>query len=482
MHFSSILYILGWLVTAFGVSMIFPVWAALHFNDGDWMVFVGTGGVTVFLGVNLVLMNRRNEIVLSHRDGFLLTLLSWTVLSAIGSIPFYLAGVTATWADAFFESVSGLTTTGATVLVGLDTMGHGILLWRHILQWLGGMGIIVLAIAVLPFLGVGGMQLFRTEMPGVVKDKLQPRLSETARMLWIVYLGFTVIWIVLYWLAGMTAFDAICHAFSTIAIGGFSTHDASFAYFDSVLIELICIVGMIVGTLSFALHYICLTRRDPRLYWKNEEFRFYMGVLVIACMTVFLALLFTSDYSFGQALRYGVFNTVSIATTTGFATTDYSLWHAVVPMVMLMVMFMGGCSGSTGGGMKILRIMLVVKQGMRELFRLVHPHSVSHIKVGRQMVPDHIMQALWSFVGLYVIVFNAVALVLTLYGIDLVTAFSAAAATITNTGPGLGDVGPSSNYAGLPGGAKLVLCLSMLVGRLEIFTLLVILTPAFWKK
>jgi len=482
MHFSSIMYILGWLATFLGVSMLAPMLTSIYFNDHDWLVFLGTGGVSVFGGVNLVLMNRKKDLSLTHRDGFLLTILAWIVLSAIGSIPFYLAGVTATWVDAFFESVSGMTTTGATVLVGLDTMGHGILLWRHMQQWLGGMGIIVLAIAILPFLGIGGMQLYRCEMPGVVKDKLQPRLSETARLLWTVYLAFTVLWIVLYYLAGMTLFDAICHAFSTIAIGGFSTHDASFGYFDNPMIEIVAILGMLVGAVNFALHYLLFARKDIRVYFRDEEFKFFITIIGGACLVVVLALLGTSEYSFSESIRHGIFNTVSIATTTGFATTDYSLWHTIVPMIMLMTMFIGGCSGSTGGGMKVMRIMLVMKQGGRELFRLVHPHSVSHVKIGRQMVPENVMQALWSFVGLYIIVFNIVALLLTLYGIDLVTAFSAAAATITNTGPGLGEVGPAGNYAGMPAGAKLLLCFSMLIGRLEIFTFLVIMTPAFWKK
>lgn len=334
MHFTSILYILGWLATAFGAAMSFPLITEIYYGGTDWTVFLGTGGVSLFLGVNLVLMNRKTEITLSHRDGFLLTLTSWCLLSVIGAIPFYLGGVTATWVDALFESVSGITTTGSTILVGLDTMGRGILLWRHMLQWLGGMGIIILAVAILPFLGIGGMQLYRSEMSGVVKDKLQPQLRETARLLWVVYIAITVVWISLYIWAGMPFFDAVCHAFSTISIGGFSTHDASFGYFDSELIELVAIGGMLVGATNFSLHYLFLLRREGSVYRGDEEFTFFIKLLFGSCVLVCAYLYATSDYGLLQSIRYGVFNTISIATTTGFATTDYSQWHTIVPMRM----------------------------------------------------------------------------------------------------------------------------------------------------
>ncbi|MBI1362834.1 MAG: potassium transporter [Proteobacteria bacterium] len=462
--------------------MLFPMFTALFFNDGDWMDFLGTGGASVFLGVNLVLMNRKKELILTHRDGFLLTLLAWLVLSAIGAVPFYLNGVAATWIDAFFETVSGLTTTGATVFVGLDNMGHGILLWRSMIQWLGGMGIIVLAVAVLPFLGVGGLQLYRSEMPGVVKDKLQPRLRQTARSLWGVYFGITFSCILCYYFGGMTLFDAICHALTTIATGGFSTHDASFGYFDSPLLESICMVFMLIGSINFNLHFFAVHRGSLKVYKDDEEFRFYIALLFTISFIVGLTVFFAHDLPFLQSMRMAFFHTISIATTTGFATTDYSLWHTLAPMLILMIMFVGGMAGSTSGGLKVMRVMMIVRQGAREIYKLVHPHAVAYVKIGRQRVPEHIVQAVWSFCGVYVIAFNIMAVLLTMYNIDLVTAFSAVAATITSAGPGLGEVGPAGNFAGMPDGAKLILCASMLLGRLELFTILVIFTPMFWKK
>lgn len=480
--FGAIFYILGWVLSFFGLMMIAPALLSWGYHDNHMFAFINTMFCTTFVGGLCILLNKNAEKSLSHKDGFFLTLLTWITLSIVGAIPLYFSGVVPNFVDAFFEAVSGLTTTGASVLSGLDNMDHGVLLWRSLMQWLGGMGIIVLAIAVLPFLGVGGMQLYKSEMPGVEADKLQPRLRETAKMLWIVYVCITVSCAACYNLAGMTTFDAINHALTTAATGGYSTHDASFAYFDSVLIECICIFFMIVGAINYSLHYLFLSGSGIRTYISNVELRTFLTIVSLAALFIVSTLIITDYMSVDNAIRKAVFNVVSVITTTGYVTSDYGAWPVFVSLIMLALMFIGGSTGSTSGGMKVMRIILIVKQGAKELARLIHPRGINRIKIGTQNIPDHVMQAVWSFAGLYILIFIIISMAISSYGIDQITAFSAAAATLTGLGPGLGDVGPASNYGHLPDGVKLLLCLSMLLGRLEIFTILVIFTPAFWKK
>ena len=482
LNYPAILYIIGWVLGAFGLAMALPALLSLVHGDPDWLAFAASSMLTFFIGVNFVLMNRHRSQALSHRDGFLLTLLLWVILSLLGALPFYFSGVTDSFIDAVFETMSGLTTTGATVLSGLDTLGKGVLFWRAMLQWLGGMGIVVLAIAVLPFLGVGGMQLYKSEMPGVVKDKLQPRLKETAKLLWTVYMFLTLLCALLYNAAGMNGFDAICHAFSTISSGGFSTKDASIHYFDSPLIELICIVFMILGGTNFALHYLFLSRRSLNVYRRDNEFMMYIIILGGGAVILSLILWFAHDYAPAQAVRYGLFNVATILTTTGFAAGDYASWYTLAPIMLLMMMLVGGCSGSTAGGLKVLRVVILGRQGLREIYQLIHPRGISHVKVGNRAVPERVIQSVWSFAGLYIIAFNVIALLVAAFGVDLVTSFSAAAATITSVGPGLGSVGPTGNYASLPAAVKVILTFSMLLGRLEVFTVLVVLSPAFWRR
>ncbi len=483
MSFSSIFYIIGILLTAFGVFMVVPGFVSLGYEEphGAFPFFVSSG-FTIFIGMMLFFMNRHREQILSHRDGFLITFLTWATLSFAGAWPLYLTGAAPTFIDAFFEAVSGLTTTGATVMNGLDGMAHSILLWRSMLQWIGGMGIVVLAVAILPFLGIGGMQMYRAEMPGVVKDKLQPRLKETAKLLWMVYFTLTCLCTLGYKVAGMHAFDAINHAFTTVATGGFSTHDSSFAYFNNPMIEVVAILFMLIGGINFSLHYLFINRLSFGVYLRNVEFRFFFTILFIALVLVFSTVTVMDKFNLIESIRYTLFNTISILTTTGYGNADYNSWASLAPMVLFTLMFIGGCSGSTSGGMKVLRIMMIIKQGARELARLVHPRGIVHVKVGRQTIPDEVMQAVWSFAGLYIVFFALFALVVAAYGIDLITAFSAAAATLTGVGPGLGEVGPMGNYGILPLPVKALLCVSMIMGRLELFTLLVILTPRFWRK
>jgi len=417
------------------------------------------------------------------RDGFVIVVLFWTGLGVAGGVPLMLSDQPdISIVDAVFESISGLTTTGATVISGLDDLPKSILFYRQQLQWLGGMGIIVLAVAILPVLGVGGMQLYRAETPGPIKDsKLTPRITETAKALWLIYLTLTVSCMLAYWFAGMGIFDALAHSFSTVSIGGFSTHDASIGYFDNPTIEMVAIFFMLISGVNFALHFFSWRALTLRKYWQDSEFRTYIAGIAAASILVILFLYFSSTVtSLSLAFRQGLFQTVSIATTTGFATTSYSLWPVFIPVLLLLMSFVGGCAGSTGGGMKVIRVLIILKQGMREVKRLVHPNATLLIKVGKKPLPDNVIEAVWGFFSAYVFVFVMLMLVLLATGMDQVTAFSAMAATLNNAGFGLGDV--AANYAPIKDVGKWALCVAMLMGRLEIFTLLVVMSPAFWQR
>ncbi|MDP2285881.1 MAG: TrkH family potassium uptake protein, partial [Pseudohongiella sp.] len=383
--------------------------------------------------------------------------------------------------EAVFDSFSGLTTTGATVLTGLDAMPQSILFYRQQLQWLGGMGIVALAVAVLPMLGIGGMQLYRAESPGPVKnDNLVPRLAETAKALWYIYLGLTVICALAYWAAGMSLFDAICHSFATVAIGGFSTHDASIGYFDSDTINMIAVLFMFLAGMNFALHFTAWRHRSISQYLKDPETRFYAAILFLLALFSIVVLYLTETYELKDAFVHGLFQTVSITTTTGFATADFSAWPYALPYLLIYASIVGACAGSTGGGMKVIRILLIFKQGFREIQRLIHPNAVITVKLGRNMVPDRIIESVWGFFAVYVLVYLVLLIVLLAMGMEVLTAFSAVGACLNNLGPGLEGV--AANYADISDPAKWVLCLAMLLGRLEIFTLLVLFMPMFWRR
>ncbi len=475
--------VLGLLLTLFSLSMLPPVLVSLLYQDGAALPFLSafalilTGGLLIWLPVH----RRRDDLRL--RDGFLVVVLFWTVLGLSGSLPFILAAnphLSVT--DAIFESMSGLTTTGATVIIGIDELPHSILYYRQQLQWLGGMGIIVLAVAVLPMLGIGGMQLYRAETPGPMKDsKLTPRITETAKALWYIYLGLTVSCATAYWIAGMSLFDAVGHAFSTVAIGGFSTHDQSMGYFDNRAIEMIAVVFMLASGVNFALHYVAWNRKLPAVYWGDSEFRFYFALMIAATLVVTVALYFTDTYIFWtDAFTQGLFQVVSVATTTGFTTAEFYFWPPFLEILLLFTSFVGGCAGSTGGGIKVIRFLLLIKQGLREIGRLIHPSAQMPVRIGGKSVNHRVVDAVWGFFSLYVASFTFMYLALAATGLDLMTSFSAVAACINNLGPGLGRVGAS--YAGLHDPAKWILCFAMLLGRLEIFTLLVLLTPSFWRR
>jgi trk system potassium uptake protein TrkH len=483
MHFIVIQRLVGILLMLFSTTLIPPFLIDLVYAEDAGTAFFLSYIVLLILGIIMYLPARKVRGDLRLRDGFMVVVLFWTVLGLAGALPLvFYQSLAVSYTDAVFESISGLTTTGATVLTGLDSMPHSILFYRQELQWLGGMGIIVLAVAVMPMLGIGGMQLYRAETPGPVKDsKLTPRIAETAKALWYIYLGLTVACALAYWLAGMTPFDAVTHSFATVATGGFSTHDASIGYFNSPWIETVAIVFMFLGGVNFALHFAVMRTFNLKHYLRDSEFLMYsltllvVTVLVVACIATQY-----EAYDFVDAFRYGVFSVVSMGTTTGFTTTDFSVWPAFAPVMLLFVGFMGGCGGSTSGGIKVVRILLLIKQGQRELMRLIHPNAQVVVKLGKKPMSDSVIESVWGFFAAYVACFVIMMMLMMFDGTDQITAFSAVAATLNNIGPGLGEV--SANYSSLNDFDKWVLCFSMLLGRLEVFTLLVMFMPAFWRK
>ncbi len=483
MNPAIILRLIGQLLMLFSITLLPPAVIDIFYREDAGQAFFYSYLLLLATGFILWLPVRHIKAELRLRDGFVVVVMFWTVLGLAGSLPFLLyEPLTVSVSDAVFESVSGLTTTGATTFIGLDELPHSILFYRQELQWLGGMGIIVLAVAVMPMLGIGGMQLYRAEAPGPVKDsKLTPRIAETAKALWYIYLGLTIACALSYWVAGMTPFDAICHSFSTVAIGGFSTHDTSIGYFNSPAIEAVAIVFMFLGGINFALHFTSVRALNIMPYLKDAELKMYASVLLFVSVSCVSYLYLHHDVpEFPEAVRQGLFHAISIGTTAGFTTADFSAWPTFVPVMLLFASFVGGCAGSTGGGMKAIRVLLLIKQGQRELMRLIHPSAQVVVKVGRQPVNNAVIDAVWGFFAAYVACFAIMMLLLMLDGYDQITAFSAVAATINNLGPGLGEV--SANYASIDNFSKWLLCFSMLLGRLEVFTLLVMFMPAFWRK
>ena len=482
MNWTVAFRILGLLLMMFSITMLPPVGVSLWYGDGSWLPFMESFALILAAGVLCWYPVRKKRKELRLRDGFLVVASFWTVLGTAGALPLFLAEVPSmSFTDAVFESMSGLTTTGATVLTGLDFLPRSILYYRQQLQWLGGMGIIVLAVAVLPMLGVGGMQLYRAETPGPVKDtKLTPRITETAKALWYVYLSFTSLCVLGYWLAGMELFDAICHAFSTVAIGGFSTHDLSIGYFGSTAIDMVAIVFMVLAGINFSLHFFAWRNVSIGHYRQDPEFRAYMFVLLMLSAIVIGSLSLLGTYSDWDAtVINGLFQSVSIATTTGFTTANYAAWPGALPVMLIFASFVGGCAGSTGGGIKVIRWLLISKQGAREIVRLVHPNAEIPVKLGNSAVPARVIDAVWGFFSVYVVVFGFMLVLMMATGLDQVTAFSAVAATLNNLGPGLGEV--AAGFMTVSDTAKWIAVVGMLLGRLEIFTLLVLITPTFWR-
>jgi trk system potassium uptake protein TrkH len=480
----AVINVLSKVVMLFAAAMAVPLALSEWLGDGAQAGFERGILVTVALGALAWFATRRAKQELQVRDGVLLVVLVWAVAPAFAALPlwFHLDGMSAT--DAYFEAVSGLTTTGATVLTGLDGLPASINFWRGLLHWIGGMGIVVLAVAILPLLGVGGMQIYKAEAPGPMKDsKLTPRITETAKGLWIVYVGLTAMSVVALWAAGMSWLDAFVHGFSAISTGGFSTHDASVGHFNSPLIEAILIATMLAGGMNFTLHLLAWQRRDfIRPFLRDTELQSYLVVLGASIVVLTVHLAWLGKYPSLEALRYAAFNVVSVATTTGFANADYLQWSVFAPLWMLFLGMFVTCSGSTGGGTKMVRAMLVLRQGLREIRRLVHPQAVLPIKLGHQVVPDNVVFAVLAYVVLYLASHVALTFVLVASGMVFDTALSAVIACMNTIGPGLNEIGPVGNYQGLTGFQTWVCSFAMLLGRLEIFTLLAVLMPMFWKK
>jgi len=491
MSFRFIIKVLGALLLFFGLAMSLSfIVSLIYHEDGDAMPFLTATSITIAVGMLAYFSNRSVRKELSIREGFIITTGAWVIACLFGALPFFFSGAFAeqsstvfeNFTNSVFESSSGLTTTGATVMTAIEIPHHAILFWRALTHWLGGMGIILLGVAILPLLGVGGMALFRAEVPGPTKDKLKPRIAETAKLLWAVYVLLTLVEALLLKLAGMTLFDAICHAFATMATGGFSTRNLSVESYDSVYIDFIITFFMVAAGTNFALHYTALTGRI-KVFWKDAEFRFFFGLMLFFTLFFTAVLFVTKTYgNLFDSFRYAVFQVPAIVTTTGFSTADFEKWPLVLQMAILALMFVGGCSGSTGGSIKIVRWMLLLKSAYVELVQLIHPRAVVPVKLGKQVVPPKVLRSIWNFFFLFMGLFVLSTIIMSFYCPDLLTAIAAVAASIGNIGPGLGMVGPGDNYAWIATGGKWVLILNMILGRLEIYTVIILFTPTFWRK
>lgn len=481
----TVLHALGLMLVVFSIAYVIPVVTALLAGDHSVLLdFLLAMVWTAAAGLLMWMATRRFKGELSVRHGYLLVVTMWTAMPAFATIPLLLTLPGLSFTDAYFETMSGITTTGATVLVGLDGLPSAINIWRHELNWLGGMGIIVLAVAVLPLLGIGGRQLFKAETPGPMKESaLTPRITETARNLWIVYCGITAACIVSLKMAGMSWLDAVCHAFAAMGLGGFSSHDASVGYFDSPAIEMVLIIFMLLAAMNFATHFLVLRERNFRLYQRDTESLATLGVILASCLGIALFLWQQGTYpGFGTALRHASFNLVSLATDCGFASQDFNQWPMFAPLWMLLLSCVAASSGSTGGGIKMIRTLILFKQAGREFLKLLHPAAINPLKIGGQVIPNNIVFAVLGFIFLYFMTVTMLTFALVISGLDFISAFSGVIACINNAGPGLGVVGPASNFGVLTDFQTWVCTLAMLAGRLEIFTLLILFTPRFWQR
>jgi trk system potassium uptake protein TrkH len=479
----AVAHILGLMMAFFAISFVIPMVCAVITGDGMFTEFGIAALLNVVAGLAIAALTRRHKRELKARDGFLLVTLAWVLMSASAAVPLLIAlpelGVT----DAYFEAVSGLTTTGATVLTGLDNLPPSINLWRHTLHWFGGIGIIVLAVAVLPLLGVGGMALYRAEAPGSIKDeKLTPRITQTAKALWLTYAGLTLLALIALRVAGMDWFDALCHAFSVVALGGFSTHDASIGHFDSPAIEFVLLLFMLVSMVNFARHFTAVRTRSLMPYRKDPELKTMLVILGFSVIVIATLLVVDGMYAPLEALRHAVFNVVSVATTTGFSSENYDVWPIFAPVWMLFLSCIICATGSTGGGIKMFRTLLLARQALREMKQLVHPSAVIPVRIAGQVIPERIAASVLAFIFLYFQTVAVLTFLMLLTGLDLVTAFSSVVASVNNLGPALGPTGAAGNYAVLSDVQTWICIVAMILGRLEIFGVLVLFTAAFWQK
>lgn len=480
MEIKSVLHILGALLVFVGLSLLFPIAFSLYYHDGDFLALFYSLLITVSVGAALwKFIPGRPE--LGIREGFAVVSFGWVLLAAFGALPYMFSAVEISYTDAFFETMSGFTTTGATILTDVEALPHGVLFWRSLTHWLGGMGIIVLSLAILPMLGIGGMQLFKAEVPGPEVDKLKPRIQDTAKILWGVYALFSIVEALLLMFGGMSVFDALCHTFGTMATGGFSTKNAGIGHFQSAYVEYVITVFMILAGTNFALHYRTL-KGELKSYFKSSEFCFYLGVIIFVTVFITVDLIFYQNVSATTSIQKSVFQVTSLLTTTGFHSADYESWAISSQLILVVLMFFGGCAGSTGGGIKIVRIYLTVKYGLVQLKKLLHPHAVIPIRMGNRSVPEQAITDVLGFLLLYITIFVLASIFMSLLGLDLTTAVSTVISTLGNIGPGIGAIGPTENYAHIPILGKWVLSFLMLVGRLEIYTVLVVFNRDFWIR
>ena len=473
--------IIGILLLINGLLMLTAVPFGIYHGEGSWKGILVASLVNSVIGFILYYNTKDNENKeLKRRDGYLIVILSWVAMSLFGMLPYIFTDQISNVPDAFFETVSGYTTTGASILNDIEILDHGILYWRSLTQWIGGMGIIVLAVAILPFLGIGGMQLFVAEAPGVSVDKLQPRIKETAMRLWQIYISFTVVLFFILWAEGMNSFEAVNHAMTTFATGGFSTKNASIGYFESPLIQYTIILFMFISATNFTLTYFAI-KLDFKKVFQNEEFRIYSSFIILLTTIVFITLyLIDSSYA-EETFRSALFSVVSIITTTGFTTVDFTGWTEFITILFFILMFFGASAGSTSGGIKIVRHVVLLKNSYIELKKQLHQQGVFILRFNNSKVPQSVVTNILAFMMLYVVIFSIGSVIMTLMGVDFITAIGSVAATLGNIGPGIGDVGPASNFSSIPDAGKYFLSLLMLIGRLELLTFLLILTPAFWK-
>jgi len=482
MTWGIIAYVIGIVLLITSLFMMIPLGIAFFTGGNDVMPFLVTFVVTLGTALLLVMPGvNREKADLRHRDGFFTVTICWILVSFFGGLPYLLSGSFGGFTNAYFEAMSGFTTTGASILTDIEGQSPGILFWRSLTQWLGGMGIVLFSLAVLPMLGTGGMQLFKAEVPEITVDKLRPRIVDTAKALWYIYTALTALCTMLYFLGGMSIFDALCHAFTTMATGGFSTKNTSMAFYDSAYIQLVATVFMFLAGVNYTLFFYAFKGKFGR-FRENSEFRFYLGVVVVTTLLVMVDLWGDQYMSLFRSFQYGVFQIVSIITTTGYATADYEQWSPFAQLLIVFLMFLGGMIGSTAGGLKQIRVLITIKQFYREMYQLIHPRAVTFLKVDGKNMTKEILGSIWGFLFLFIFIYAVATLSLTALGIDMVTSFSTTASAICNVGPALGQAGPVENYAGLPDTAKWILIFCMLVGRLEVYTVIILFVPKFWKK
>lgn len=476
-----IIQVMGLLLLIEGFFLGISALVSLYYKEYDLFGILITAGICIVTGLVLQLLTRNADKNIGKREGYIIVSLVWVIFSAFGALPFVISGAIPSYTDAFFETISGFTTTGASILNDIEAVPHGLLFWRSLTQWLGGMGIIVLSIAILPIFGIGGMQLFVAEVPGPTPDKLHPRIKETAKRLWGIYIIFTFAEVILLKIGGMTWFDAVNHSFTTMATGGYSTKQASIAHFDSPFIHYVITLFMFLAGTNFTLSYFALHLKFGKVF-KNEEFRFYLGFTIFFTAAITISLWHFHNFTAEQSFRESLFQVVSIMTTTGFATADYLMWKPFVIVAIFALMFFGGSAGSTGGSMKIVRVALLLKNSYQELKRIIHPNAIIPVRMNGKSVPPQIISNILAFVVFYMLISIVSTIIMSAFGYDLDTSLGAVAATLGNIGPGIGQVGPVENYAHIPDFGKWFLSFLMLIGRLELFTVIVLFSPSFWKK